>query len=142
MVGTARLASALILLAVFVYSGQQARAASVGAASAEAGEVSQIDEGAFQQMLEESTGKEDSVQTEEGDTLRVELGGESTVMFFTTPAHPAHPAVVAVKVMREEGVPHILTDGWQAGDRQAFDNWFTAFIRRNAGLVRRWQESH
>lgn len=154
MVGTARLASALILLAVLVFSGMPAGSAGAassgtaaggkaasGRASAEAGDVAQIDEGAFQRMLEEVSGKEGSVRTEDGDTLRVELAEESTVMFFTTPFHPAHPGIVSVKVMREEGVPHVLTDGWRAGDRQAFDNWFTAFVRRNAALVRRWQEA-
>ena len=100
----------------------------------------EISEQAFQQMLDQSTEEKQGLQTQEGDTLRVELGDENRVLFFTTPAHPAHPAVIDVKLIVEDGVPHIMTDGWRAGSERAFDAWFSAFMRRNEGLARKWQE--
>lgn len=142
MIGAARLASALLILAVLASPDNSAEAVSVGRASAEAGEVAQIDAAAYQQMLDEATGEKGGAQSEEGDTIRVELSAESTVLFFTKADHPAHPSVISVTVRREEGVPHILTDGWRGGDRRAFDDWFTAFVRRNAGIVRQWQRNN
>ncbi len=142
MVGAARLVLALLFLTALVSPEKVAEAVSVGRASAEAGEISQIDAATYQNMLEEATVAKGGVKSEEGDTLRVELGAENTVLFFTTPDHPAHPSVIAVKVRREEGVPHILTDGWRAGDQRAFDDWFTAFVRHNAGIVRQWEKNN
>lgn len=142
MFGVVRLASLLLLFAALVVPGSGAEAVSVGRASAEAGEVVQIDAAAYQQMLDEATVEKGGAQSEEGNTLRVELSAESTVLFFTKADHPAHPSVISVTVRREEGVPHILTDGWRGGDRRAFDDWFTAFVRRNAGIVRQWQRNN
>lgn len=117
-----------------------AQAEAVAKATAKAGVVAEIDEDRFQQMLEESTDEKNGVKTEEGDTLRVELAAENRVLFFTTTAHPAHPSIIAVQVMRDEGVPHITTDGWRGGDRVAFDTWFHAFVRHNQTLARKWQD--
>lgn len=140
MVGTAKIASTLVFCGALVASAPCALADAVGTATAQAGTVSEISEQAFQQMLDQSTEEKDGLKTEEGDTLRVELGDENRVLFFTTPTHPAHPAVIGVKLMVEDGVPHILTDGWRAGSESAFEAWFTAFMRRNEGLARKWQE--
>ena len=91
-------------------------------------------------MLDQSTEEDGGLKTEEGDTVRVELAEENRVLFFTTTAHPAHPSVIAVQVVRDDGVPHITTDGWRGGNRVAFDEWFSAFVRRNAHLARKWQK--
>lgn len=144
MARTAKLASTLAFCGALC--GAQlalvplAQAESVTKATAKAGTVVKIDEDGFQQMLDESTGEKNGLKTEEGDTLRVELAAENRVLFFTTAAHPAHPSIIAVQVMRDEGVPHITTDGWRGGDGGAFDTWFNAFVRHNQGLARRWQK--
>ena len=141
MFGTARLASAVFFLGFLLASMEALRAETARVATAGAGEVLPISREAFQQMLDKSTGERGGAKTEQGDTLRVELAAESTVLFFTTPEHPAHPAVVSVTVVREEGVPHITADGWRGGNRRAFDDWFTGFMRHNEAIARKWQES-
>ena len=140
MVRTAQIASALIVCGFLAVFEAPARAEAEVTASARAGSVAQISVAGFRRMLAESTEEKGGVKTEEGDTLRVELAAENRVLFFTTAAHPAHPAVIAVSLTLEEGVPHIVTDGWRGGNRGAFDVWFQAFTRRNETLARKWQE--
>lgn len=107
---------------------------------AQAANATPISEAAFEEMLTDSVEGKGGVETEQGDTLRVELHEEARVLFFTRPVHPAHPGIVAVEIVEEEGVPSIETSGWWAGDEQAFEIWFKAFERRNERLVREWQE--
>ena len=137
-----KLGQALLFVAAMVVAVAPAEAGSGGTASSTVGSVTPIGEEAFQKMLKESTGEKGGMKVQDGSVLRVELAAESTVLFFTTPSHPAHPAVVSVKVMREDDIPRIFTDGWHAGDRRAFDEWFTAFTRRSARLARKWNEAN
>ncbi len=140
MLATARLSAALFFLGFLLAPMEAPRAELPPFATASAGEISEISEEAFEQMLEDSVTERGGAKVEQGDTLRVELAAESTVMFFTRPTHPAHPAIVSVRVVREEGVPHLFADGWRAGNTTAFEVWFTGFMRQNEGLARQWQE--
>ncbi|WP_420346391.1 hypothetical protein [Pelagibius sp.] len=140
MMGAAKLAATLALLAVLAVPEVSGAAATAGRPSARTGEVTQIDADSFQKMLEEVSALEGAVAAEDGGITRVEIATDGKVWFFTQPGHAAHPAVVSVQILREEGVPHIQTDGWRGGNRMAFDEWFTAFVRRNAHLARKWRE--
>ncbi|HIP77916.1 MAG TPA: hypothetical protein EYH07_05580 [Kiloniellaceae bacterium] len=140
MAGRRKLAAALALVAVLVVPEATGAAATAGRPSARTGEVAQIDAESFQQMLDEVSALEGAVAEEDGGITRVEVATDGKVWFFTQPGHAAHPAVVSVQILREEGVPHIQTDGWRGGSRMAFDEWFTAFVRRNAHLARKWRE--
>ena len=141
MLATARLASALFFLGFLLAPMAALRAELPPFATASAGQISEISEEAFEQMLEDSVTGRGGSKVEQGDTLRVELAAESTVMFFTTPTHPAHPAIVSVRVVREEGVPHLFADGWRGGSARAFNIWFIGFMRHNEAIARKWQES-
>ena len=140
MLGTARLTSTVIFLGFLLTSIEELRAELPRFATASAGEIAEISQEAFEAMLEDSVTGRGGSKVEQGDTLRVELAAESTVMFFTTQAHPAHPAIVSVRVVREEGVPHLFADGWRGGNKTAFEVWFTGFMRHNEGIARKWQE--
>ena len=137
-----KLGQALLFLAAMIVAVAQAEAGSGGGASSTVGSVTPIGEDAFQAMLKDATGEKGGMKVQDGSVLRVELAAESTVLFFTTPSHPAHPSVVSVKVMREDDIPRIFTDGWHGGDRRAFEEWFTGFTRRSARLARKWNETN
>jgi len=107
---------------------------------APAAEISPISEAKFQEMLAAVVEEQGNRKMEQGDTLRVELPSEAKVLFFTRPGHWAHPGIVAVQIVEQDGLPTIATSGWWAGDAQAFDTWFKVFQRRNERLSREWQE--
>jgi len=106
----------------------------------EADQIAAISKEAFEEMLSTSVEEEGSVKLEQGNTLRVELAAEEKVLFFTRPGHPAHPAVVEVKIVEGDGHPSLDTSGWWAGDAEAYRHWYHAFKRRNARLSRQWQQ--
>ncbi len=139
-----KVSSAAIAMLVAVILGPGAGVAASPAAGQEhpapAAEIAPISAATFDDMLADSVEEKGGVETEQGDTLRVELHEEAKVLFFTRPIHPAHPGIVAVEIVEVEGVPSIETSGWWAGDAQAFEIWFKAFERRNERLVREWQE--
>ncbi|HUI62208.1 MAG TPA: hypothetical protein VLX90_18425 [Steroidobacteraceae bacterium] len=60
----------------------------------------------------------------------------STIYAFTQPGHPAHPAWVASRLVREgEGVG-VRQIGYYAGDRSAFETLFRRYIEVNDKLKR------
>ena len=107
-----------------------------------AAEIAPISEEGFREMLASAVEEKGGRKIEQGDTLRVELPAEAKVLFFTRPGHWAHPGIVAVQIVEEDGLPSIATSGWWAGDAEAFDTWFKVFQRHNERLSREWQQEH
>lgn len=137
----AKAASALLFLVLL--STPAAQAAALAGGEEHSGlptHVTPISKEAFDEMLASSVEEKGGIETEEGDTLRVELRDEARVLFFTRPGHRAHPGIVEVRIVEEEGGPGIDTSGWWAGDAQAFETWFRVFQRRNERLSRQWRE--
>ncbi len=135
--------AALALLSVVLLTPLSGLAASPKGGDrhpAPSGHIAPISAEAFEEMLTSAVEEQGGVETEEGDTLRVELHDQAKVLFFTRPGHRAHPGIVAVKIVEEGGVHSIDTTGWWAGDAQAFEFWFRVFERRNDRLSREWQE--
>jgi|GEM_PF-5136585 len=95
---------------------------------------------AFDERLTTSVEEKGGIKVEQGNTLRVELHDEAKVIFFTQPGHRAHPGIVEVRIVEEDGLPGIDTAGWWAGDAQAFEHWFRVFERRNERLSREWRK--
>ncbi len=135
--------AALALLSAVSLAVPAALAAEPGSSEAHASPVAKIapiTKEAFDEMLVNLVEEKGGVQSEQGDTLRVELAEEARVLFFTRPGHRAHPGIVAVSIIEEDGVPSLDTSGWWAGDAQAFEVWFRVFERHNARLSREWQQ--
>ena len=141
--------SVRIAIAVFaLLSGVTLAPATSLAASPTRGEdhpsppanIAPITQETFDEMLIVSTEEKGGVSSEQGDTLRVELAEEAKVLFFTRPGHRAHPGIVEVRIVEDDGLPSLATSGWWAGDADAFGIWFRVFERRNERLSREWQE--
>ncbi|MEO3427297.1 hypothetical protein AAFN88_00465 [Pelagibius sp. CAU 1746] len=133
--------AALALLFPVVFAGPAGAASPLAEdqqATARA-QIAHITTEGFEAMLAASVEDQGGIETEEGDTLRVELRDEAKVLFFTRPGHRAHPGVVEVRIVEEENGPGVDTAGWWAGDGQAFEAWFRVFKRRNDRLRRQWQ---
>lgn len=66
-----------------------------------------------------------------GDEFVVDIPDEYAVYFFTTPKHPAHPAVIRrLAVAGEGGKIGIQTTAHYAGNRLALDKWFNDVRKR------------
>lgn len=137
----AKAASALLFLVLLSAPAAQAASRAGGQEQAALADyVAHISKEAFQKKLTTSVEEKGGVQTEDGDTLRVELRDEAKVLFFTRPGHRAHPAIVEVQIVEAADGPSIDTSGWWAGDGEAFEAWFRVFQRRNERLSRQWRE--
>ena len=141
---SAKVACAALALFCIVLLGPSARVAAESGGghtqSAHAGDIARISQEAYEEMLTTSVEDRGGVKIEEGDSLRVDLFEDAEVLFFTRPGHRAHPGIVAVRIINEDGLPAVATSGWWAGDAEAFETWFRVFQRRNERLTREWQE--
>jgi Protein of unknown function (DUF4019) len=64
---------------------------------------------------------------EVADQLVVEVPQANAIYVFTTPSHPAHPAVVKREVVEKDGEVLLGRKGHYAGDREAYDRWWRQF---------------
>ena len=135
-------ASLTLLFAVCLASpvGQAASPGLNEAYASPAADISPITKDVFDEMLVNSVEEKGGVKSEQGDTLRVELAEEARVLFCTRPGHRAHPGIVSVSIVEEDGAPSLATSGWWAGDAEAFANWFRVFERHNQRLSREWRQ--
>ena len=130
----------LILLASVGAADALATASSSDEAPPAAGAgIAPITREAFEEMLDASIEEKGGAKLEQGDTLRVEPAAEAKVLFFTRPGHRAHPGIVVVRIVEQDGRPGLETTGWWAGDAEAFEDWFRVFARHNERLSREWQ---
>jgi hypothetical protein len=141
---SAKVACATLALFCIAFFGPSAGGAAESGGgltqSAHAGDIARISQEAYEEMLAASVEDRGGVKVEQGDTVRVELFEDAEVLFFTRPGHRAHPGVVAVQIVDQDGLPAVATSGWWAGDAEAFETWFRVFQRRNERLTREWQE--
>ena len=80
----------------------------------------------------------------EGATSRIEEGYERITVpskyatyYFTTSAHPCHPAVVIQEITEKDGAIWIEAKGLTAGDRDKFEKWLKGFERQHEVIKRR-----
>ena len=60
----------------------------------------------------------------------------STIYAFTQPGHPAHPAWVTSRLVRQNGELDVRQIGYFAGDKTAFETLFREYIALNDKLKR------
>ena len=84
--------------------------------------VAPITQETFDEMLSASTEDKGGVSSEQGDTLRVELAEDAKVLFFTRPGHRAHPGIVEVRIVEDDGLPSLATSGWWGRRRGCLRN--------------------
>ena len=60
----------------------------------------------------------------------------STIYAFTQPGHPAHPAWVTSRLVRQNGGLDVRQIGYFAGDKAAFEALFREYIAMNDKLKR------
>jgi hypothetical protein len=56
-------------------------------------------------------------------------GGPLQIYYFTEPGLPAHPAMVLTRIESDRKHSYLNLEGYYAGSREAFTDWFTTIER-------------
>ena len=81
----------------------------------------------WQAYLDETRALPGILNREAENVIIFQDRANNAVYVFTTPAHPAHPAVVKRRVMQRGTGLFIDRKGHYAGDNAAYDRWWHEF---------------
>jgi len=121
----------------FILVGLQVDA-NAGADNAESRRFSRthITKAQWHAFFSETGGKRGAITVDRAELTYIVVPTEAAGYFFTTPAHPAHPAVVRRSIVVNRNRTFVHTIGYYAGSRAAFAEWMNLFLAEDRRLQR------